>query len=67
MIYIVAKPANLQPGGAGASSSKEPALAFINPAFKHSTGSVLATQTSPRRVSESQGPAEYTPLPNKYV
>jgi len=64
---VNAKPPSLQPGGsATSSSSKEPALAFVNPAFKHSTGSVLGMQTSPRRVSEGQGPAEYTPLPNKF-
>ncbi|KAF6033300.1 hypothetical protein EB796_008394 [Bugula neritina] len=54
-----AKPVSLQP------VNKDQPLAFVNPAFKHSTSSML---TSPRHKagSEAGSSLEFTPLPNKF-
>ncbi|XP_067941182.1 ras GTPase-activating protein nGAP-like isoform X4 [Watersipora subatra] len=53
-----AKPSNLQP----ANKEQQP-LAFINPAFKHSSSTMM---TSPRRAAEHPATPEFTPLPNKF-
>ncbi|XP_067941180.1 ras GTPase-activating protein nGAP-like isoform X3 [Watersipora subatra] len=55
---VNAKPSNLQP----ANKEQQP-LAFINPAFKHSSSTMM---TSPRRAAEHPATPEFTPLPNKF-